>query len=381
MSILELRDVHRVHGRGETAVHALRGVTLTVGPGELVAVMGPSGSGKSTLLNLAGGLDAPTGGEVAVEGEVLGGLSRRALAAVRRRRVGYVFQDLNLLPSLTAAENVAPAAGARRHQSTKDRQLALAALEEVGLAPLAPRFPDELSGGQQQRVAIARALVGDRRLVLADEPTGALDSQTGEAVLKLLRARVDAGAAGVLVTHEARHAAWADRVVFLRDGEMVDTAGPVAGPRICWRAPREGVADRAAHRAARGPARPGRSLLVIAMIGLPVLFLAFAAASYDMFTPTGAEAADRTMGTASARVQWSSRYPVMQLPDPYEGFGSLAAGPSRGPDDRPPPTTEELVAALGPGTRAIPLGRGSTALRTAAGIGELGATWWTPAIR
>jgi len=230
MSILELRDVHRVHGRGETAVHALRGVTLTVGPGELVAVMGPSGSGKSTLLNLAGGLDAPTGGEVAVEGEVLGGLSRRALAAVRRRRVGYVFQDLNLLPSLTAAENVALPLELDGISPRRTRQLAVAALEEVGLAPLAPRFPDELSGGQQQRVAIARALVGDRRLVLADEPTGALDSQTGEAVLKLLRARVDAGAAGVLVTHEARHAAWADRVVFLRDGEIVDTAGPVGRP-------------------------------------------------------------------------------------------------------------------------------------------------------
>jgi putative ABC transport system ATP-binding protein len=112
----------------------------------------------------------------------------------------------------------------------KTRQLALAALDEVGLAELAPRFPDEMSGGQQQRVAIARALVGDRRLVLADEPTGALDSQTGEAVLKLLRARVDAGAAGVLVTHEARHAAWADRVVFLRDGEIVDTSGPLDRP-------------------------------------------------------------------------------------------------------------------------------------------------------
>jgi putative ABC transport system ATP-binding protein len=230
MSILELRDVHRTHGKGATAVHALRGVTLTVGPGELVAVMGPSGSGKSTLLNLAGGLDAPSRGEVAVEGEVLGGLSRRALAAVRRRRVGYVFQDLNLLPSLTAAENVALPLELDGVTLRRTRQLALAALDEVGLAALAPRFPDELSGGQQQRVAIARALVGDRRLVLADEPTGALDSQTGEAVLKLLRARVDAGAAGVLVTHEARHAAWADRVVFLRDGEIVDTTGPIGQP-------------------------------------------------------------------------------------------------------------------------------------------------------
>src|SRR5262245_18198380 len=218
MTVLELRNVARVHGKGDTAVHALRGISLRVEPGEFVAVMGPSGSGKSTLLNLAGGLDRPTSGEVVVEGAVLGQLTRHQLAAVRRRRVGYVFQDLNLLPSLTAAENVVLPLELDGVGLRQTRRLAVAALAEVGLADLAPRFPDEMSGGQQQRVAIARALVGDRRLVLADEPTGALDSQTGEAVLKLLRARVDAGAAGVLVTHEARHAAWADRVIFLRDG-------------------------------------------------------------------------------------------------------------------------------------------------------------------
>jgi putative ABC transport system ATP-binding protein len=226
--ILELRDAHRTHGTGAAAVHALRGVTLGVRPGELVAVMGPSGSGKSTLLNLAGGLDRPTQGGVYVEGQLLGELSKRRLAAVRRRSVGYVFQDLNLLASLTAAENVALPLELDGMGVRKARRLAVAALEEVGLAELGPRFPDDMSGGQQQRVAIARALVGDRRLVLADEPTGALDSETGEAVLRLLRARVDAGAAGVLVTHEARHAGWADRVVFLRDGVVVDTSGPLA---------------------------------------------------------------------------------------------------------------------------------------------------------
>jgi putative ABC transport system ATP-binding protein len=226
-TVLELREVTRIHGKGEIAVHALRGVSLQVRAGELVAVMGPSGSGKSTLLNLAGGLDAPTSGQVVVEGVVLGSLSRRELAAVRRRRVGYVFQDLNLLPSLTAAENVGLPLELDGVRLRQVRATALAALDEVGLAHLANRFPDEMSGGQQQRVAIARALVGDRRLILADEPTGALDSQTGEAVLKLIRARVDAGAAGVLVTHEARHAAWADRVVFLRDGSIVDTSGPL----------------------------------------------------------------------------------------------------------------------------------------------------------
>ncbi len=229
-AVLELRGVHRVHGKGETAVHALRDVSLRVNPGELVAVMGPSGSGKSTLLNLAGGLDAPTSGEVVVAGQVLGQCNRRQLAAVRRRTIGYVFQHLNLLPSLTAVENVALPAELDGLGIRKARDLAMAALEAVGLTDLARRFPDEMSGGQQQRVAIARALVGQRKLVLADEPTGALDSQTGEGVLRLLRTRVDAGAAGMLVTHEPRHAAWADRVVFLRDGEIVDTSGPLAQP-------------------------------------------------------------------------------------------------------------------------------------------------------
>jgi putative ABC transport system ATP-binding protein len=228
--ILELRAVHRTHGSGDTAVHALQGVSMTVRPGELVAVMGPSGSGKSTLLNLAGGLDAPSGGDVLVTGELLAGMSRRQLAAMRRQSVGYVFQDLNLLPSLTAVENVALPLELDGHSVRAARRVALAALAEVEMTDQARRFPDELSGGQQQRVAIARALVGQRRLVLADEPTGALDTHTGEAVLRLLRTRVDAGAAGVLVTHEARHAAWADRVIFLRDGRIVDTSGPLSQP-------------------------------------------------------------------------------------------------------------------------------------------------------
>jgi putative ABC transport system ATP-binding protein len=230
VSILDVRDVHRIHGSGETAVHALRGVTLSVDAGELVAVMGPSGSGKSTLLNLAGGLDRPSRGEVVVDGTVLGSCSRRALAGLRRRRVGYVFQDLNLLASLTAAENVALPLELDGVGARQARRLAAAALAEVDLDGYGPRFPDEISGGQQQRVAIARALIGQRRLVLADEPTGALDSQTGEAVLRLLRAKVDDGAAGVLVTHDARYAGWADRVVFLRDGVVIDTAGPLDQP-------------------------------------------------------------------------------------------------------------------------------------------------------
>ena len=227
---LELLDVSRIHGRGDAAVHALRGLNLTVLPGELVAVMGPSGSGKSTLLNLAGGLDQATAGRVRVQGEELGSLSKNQLAAVRRRRVGYVFQDYNLIPSLTAAENVALPLELDRVRSREAVRQARAALDEVGLTGLYDRFPDNLSGGQQQRIAIARAVVGQRGLILADEPTGALDSETGEQVLALLRSRCDGGAAALLVTHEARHAGWADRVVFLRDGTVLDEAGSSVSP-------------------------------------------------------------------------------------------------------------------------------------------------------
>jgi putative ABC transport system ATP-binding protein len=231
-AILELRSTSRIHGEGPTAVHALRNVSLSVRPGELVAVMGPSGSGKSTLLHLAGGLDHPNDGSVYVEGVELGALSRTGLAALRRRSIGYVFQDLNLIPALTAAENVALPRELDGVRARTARKEALAALAEVGVNDLANRFPDEMSGGQQQRVAIARALVGPRRVVLADEPTGALDTVTGEEVLRVLRSRCDAGAAGLLVTHEARHAAWADRVVFLRDGSIVDDSGTVPTPDV-----------------------------------------------------------------------------------------------------------------------------------------------------
>jgi len=229
-AVLTLDDVTRVHGDGPTAVHALRGVDLQVDAGELVAVMGQSGSGKSTLLTCAGGLDTPTSGEVSIEGTPLSTLRRPELAALRRRSVGYVFQDFNLIPGLTAAENVALPLELDGAKMRAARSLALAALDSVGVLDLADRFPDDMSGGQQQRVAIARAVVGDRRLILADEPTGALDSETGEAVLRLLRDRVDAGAAGVLVTHEARHAAWADRVVFLRDGRVTDSTRSPSAP-------------------------------------------------------------------------------------------------------------------------------------------------------
>ena len=228
--ILQLTGVSRVHGTGATAVHALRAVDLTVAAGELVAVMGPSGSGKSTLLNVAGGLDAATSGDVIVQGTPMRGLSATALAALRRRSIGYVFQDLNLIPALTAAENVALPRELDGVRTRAARTEALAALAEVDLSAYADSYPDQLSGGQRQRVAIARALIGPRRLVLADEPTGALDSVTGEAILKLLRARVDAGAAGVIVTHDARLAGWADRIVALRDGAVVDDGTGVSRP-------------------------------------------------------------------------------------------------------------------------------------------------------
>ena len=227
--VLLLSAVTREHVQGDVVVHALRGVDLAVHAGELVAVMGPSGSGQATLLHVAGGLDTPTSGRVFVEDRDLATLTAAQVAAVRRRSVGYVFQDLNLLPSLSALENVSLPLELDGVRGGMARRAARAALDEVGVGAFAARFPDEMSGGQQQRVAIARALVGPRRLLLADEPTGALDSTTGEEVLRVLRARCEAGAAGVLVTHEARHAAWADRVVFLRDGVVVDQSGPAAG--------------------------------------------------------------------------------------------------------------------------------------------------------
>ena len=227
---LSLLRVDRIHGAGNGAVHALRGLTIEVAAGELVAVMGPSGSGKSTLLNLAGGLDRATAGQVLVDGVELGDLGPKELARLRRRKVGYVFQDFNLIPTLTAAENVALPLELDGVRARTARQQALAALAEVDLRDLADRLPQDMSGGQQQRVAIARAVVGERSLILADEPTGALDSETGEQVMRLLRERCSQGVAALLVTHDAGHAAWADRVVFLRDGAAVDDTGALSAP-------------------------------------------------------------------------------------------------------------------------------------------------------
>lgn len=221
-TILRLVGVTQQYGHGATAVSALSGVDLEVRRGELVAVMGASGSGKSTLLAIAGGLARPTTGEVVIEGEYLSEQTPAQVAQLRRRSLGFVFQDFNLIPTLTAIENVTLPLELDGFRGSVARRAGKDALESVGLADKLDSYPDDLSGGQQQRVAIARAVVGGRRLILADEPTGALDSVTGELVLRMLRARVDAGAGGILVTHEARHAAFADRIVFLRDGRIVD---------------------------------------------------------------------------------------------------------------------------------------------------------------
>ena len=216
----------RTFGEGHVAVDAITDVSLSVARGELVAIMGPSGSGKSTMLSLAGGLDVPTSGTVSVDRQNLGALTWDQRADVRLRTVGYIFQDLNLLPGLTAVENAAFPLELAGMGSKAARQEATQRLDELGIAHLGDRFPDDLSGGEQQRVAIARALVGDRRVILADEPTGALDSVNGEQVMAVLRSACERGVAGVIVTHDAHLAAWAHRVVFLRDGRLVDEAAP-----------------------------------------------------------------------------------------------------------------------------------------------------------
>ncbi|WP_433285588.1 ABC transporter ATP-binding protein [Micromonospora sp. CA-244673] len=229
-AVLSMRQVSKVYGTGHAAVPALRQVDLTVDAGELVAIMGPSGSGKSTLLTIAGSLEEPTDGAVLVCGDDVSTMSADARARLRRRSIGFVFQDLNLLAGLSAVENVALPLELDGVGARAARAAGLRVLEELGLAERAAHFPDDLSGGERQRVAIARAVVGHRRLLLADEPTGALDSTNGEAVMRMLRAACKRGIAGVMVTHDAQLASWADRVVFLRDGRVVDQTAPAVGP-------------------------------------------------------------------------------------------------------------------------------------------------------
>ena len=219
---ITLNNCTRVYGVGHTSVSALRDVTLRVAPGEFVAVMGPSGSGKSTVLNLMSGLDDPTMGTVAIGDRVMSTLSGRERARLRRTEIGIVFQRLNLVPQLTGIENVMLPLELDGASQRAARPVAAQALAHVGAAHLADRFPDVLSGGEQQRVAIARALVGDRRVILADEPTASLDSLDGEAIVRLLRELANNGVTIVMVSHDPRWAAWADRIVTLHDGSITD---------------------------------------------------------------------------------------------------------------------------------------------------------------
>jgi putative ABC transport system ATP-binding protein len=240
MSFLELRGVSKTYGEGANEVHALSDVNLSVDAGVMVAVMGASGSGKSTLLTIAGSLEQPTSGEVLVGGAPLSKMSRNEQARLRRRSIGYVFQDYNLLAGLSAVENVSLPLELDGLSAKKARAAGMQALESLGLADRASHFPDELSGGERQRVSIARAVVGQRHLVLADEPSGALDSVNGEAVMRLVRTACHRGVAAVVVTHDAQLASWADRVVFLRDGRVVDqTANPQDSASVLTPAPNQ----------------------------------------------------------------------------------------------------------------------------------------------
>jgi putative ABC transport system ATP-binding protein len=230
VSFLELRRVSKSYGAGATEVHAIQDVNLFVDRGSLVAVMGPSGSGKSTLLTIAGSLEEPTSGDVVIDGASLGSMSRNDKARLRRRTIGYVFQDFNLLAGLTAVENVSLPLELDGLSAKKAQTAGMAALEGLGLADRAAHYPDELSGGERQRVAIARAVVGERHLLLADEPSGALDSTNSETVMRMILAACKQGVAAVVVTHDAQLASWADRVVFLRDGVVVDQTVPPPSP-------------------------------------------------------------------------------------------------------------------------------------------------------
>jgi putative ABC transport system ATP-binding protein len=232
MALIEARGLVKTYTMGDQTVHALRDVSLDIGEGEFVAIMGSSGSGKSTLMNILGCLDHPSGGSYRLAGEAVDGLSGDALASIRNRRIGFVFQQFNLLPRTSAVENVELPMVYASIKPAERRQRALEALSRVGLGERADHTPAELSGGQQQRVAIARALVNQPQLILADEPTGALDSQTSEDIMRLLTALNDQGMTVILVTHENDVAAWARRRIVFKDGRVIEDRGqaPVRPP-------------------------------------------------------------------------------------------------------------------------------------------------------
>ncbi len=223
MSLVQAENLTKVYGTGNTAVVALDHVHLTVNPGEFVAVMGPSGCGKSTLLHLLGGLDRPTDGTVSIDGQPLAKMSDDAVTQLRRRKIGFVFQFFNLIPILSSVENAALPLLLDGGNSTKTRQKAIEWLTKVGLGHRLASRPDQLSAGQQQRVAIARALIADPILMLADEPTGNLDTKSSDEIIGLLKqVAKEWGRAVLMVTHDPRIAAYADRIVFLKDGKIVN---------------------------------------------------------------------------------------------------------------------------------------------------------------
>ncbi|HWP11673.1 MAG TPA: ABC transporter ATP-binding protein [Ramlibacter sp.] len=232
MALIEARDLTKVYNMGDQTVHALRGVSLDIEEGEFVAIMGASGSGKSTLMNILGCLDLPTTGEYRLAGEAVQGMQSDQLASVRNRRIGFVFQQFNLLPRTSALENVELPMVYSGIKAAVRHERAIAALDKVGLGERFSHTPAELSGGQQQRVAIARALVNAPQLILADEPTGALDSQTSEDIMRLLADLNGQGMTVVLVTHEADIAAWARRKIVFRDGHIVEDL--VQQPKTNW---------------------------------------------------------------------------------------------------------------------------------------------------
>lgn len=220
--LISAAGLKRTFGQGESSVQALGGVSLDVSSGELVAIMGASGSGKSTLLAALGGLDLVDEGEVFIEGRSLGELKAKEASSLRRQSLGFIFQDLNLVSSLTIEENVALPLELDGIKQRELKHLVAKALDEMGIASISKRYPDQVSGGQRQRAAVARCFIGERKILLADEPTGALDSRSSEEVIRQIRSKVDQGLAGVIVTHDAKIAGWADRILTMRDGVIVD---------------------------------------------------------------------------------------------------------------------------------------------------------------
>ncbi|TSA15267.1 MAG: ABC transporter ATP-binding protein [Comamonadaceae bacterium] len=229
-SLIEARDLVKTYTMGEQTVHALRGVSLDIAEGDFVAIMGASGSGKSTLMNILGCLDLPSTGEYRLAGEEVEAMAQDQLASIRNRRIGFVFQQFNLLPRTSALENVELPMVYAGVKAAERRVRSLAALQRVGLAERGDHTPSELSGGQQQRVAIARALVNNPQLILADEPTGALDTKTSEDIMRLLTELNAQGMTVVIVTHESDIANWARRKLVFRDGEIVEDVRQQGGP-------------------------------------------------------------------------------------------------------------------------------------------------------